>query len=106
MKPASLINTAINTVASYLFSAPPLFMLMGDFASSSGLIRDGYLRMIVWIRGHLHGELAMASIGKRARFVCVSGSIVVTAMTMTRFAPPEMLEALQQLSQPQSYYNR
>lgn len=79
------------TVASYLFSVLPLFTLMGDFASSSGLMRDGYRTMNVWI-GHLPGGLAMASIGGCASFACVSGSSVATAMTMTRVALPEMLE--------------
>lgn len=79
------------TVASYLFSVLPLFTLMGDFASSSGLMRDGYRTMNVWI-GHLPGGLAMASIGGCASFACVSGSSVATAMTMTRIALPEMLD--------------
>lgn len=79
------------TVASYLFSVLPLFTLMGDFASSSGLMRDGYSTMNKWI-GHLSGGLAMASIGGCASFACVSGSSVATAMIMTRVALPEMLE--------------
>ena len=79
------------TVASYLFSVLPLFTLMGDFASSSGLMRDGYRAVHSWI-GHLPGGLAMATIGGCASFACVSGSSVATAMTMTRIALPEMLE--------------
>ena len=79
------------TVASYLFSVLPLFTLMGDFASSSGLMRDGYRAVHFWI-GHLPGGLAIASIGGCASFACVSGSSVATAMTMTRIALPEMLE--------------
>jgi tripartite ATP-independent transporter DctM subunit len=79
------------TVASYLFSVLPLFTLMGDFASSSGLMRDGYRAVHSWI-GHFPGGLAMATIGGCASFACVSGSSVATAMTMTRTALPEMLE--------------
>jgi tripartite ATP-independent transporter DctM subunit len=79
------------TVASYLFSVLPLFTLMGDFASSSGLMRDGYRAVHSWI-GNLPGGLAIASIGGCASFACVSGSSVATAMTMTRIALPEMLE--------------
>lgn len=79
------------TVASYIFSVLPLFLLMGEFASSSGLMRDAYRAMHTWL-GHLPGGLSMATIGGCAGFAAVCGSSVATAATTTRVCLPEMLE--------------
>ncbi len=77
------------TAASYIFSVLPLFLLMGEFSSVSGLMRDAYRTINRWL-GHLPGGLAMASIGGCAGFAAVCGSSVATAATMTRVVLPEM----------------
>ncbi len=79
------------TIASYIFSVLPLFLLMGEFSSSSGIMRDAYRAMHTWL-GHLPGGLAMASIGGCAGFAAVCGSSVATAATSTRIMLPEMLK--------------
>ncbi len=79
------------TAASYLFSVIPLFLLMGEFCTHSGIIRDAYRSTYKWL-GHLPGGLAMATIGGCAGFSAVCGSSVATAATMTRTALPEMLK--------------
>jgi len=79
------------TAASYIFSVLPLFLLMGEFSSVSGLMRDAYRTINRWL-GHLPGGLAMATIGGCAGFAAVCGSSVATAATMTRIVLPEMRE--------------
>lgn len=85
------------TAASYIFSVLPLFLLMGEFSSVSGLMRDGYRTINKWL-GHLRGGLAMATIGGCAGFAAVCGSSVATAATMTKVALPEMREYKYDLS--------
>ena len=69
----------------------PLFLLMGSFASSSGLSADIYRLAYVFL-GHRRGGLALATIGGCAGFGAVCGSSIATAATMTRVAMPEMLK--------------
>lgn len=77
------------TVASYTFSVLPLFLLMGEFSTMSGLMRDAYRSTHVWL-GHLPGGMAMATIGGCASFAAVCGSSIASAATMTRICLPEM----------------
>ncbi len=79
------------TVASYIFSVLPLFVLMGEFSSISGIVPDAYRAMYTWM-GRLPGGLAMATVGGCAGFAAVCGSSSATAATMTRIALPEMIE--------------
>jgi tripartite ATP-independent transporter DctM subunit len=78
-----------STIASYTFSVLPLFLLMGEFASISGLMRDMYYAVYAWL-GRVPGGLAMATIGGSAGFGAVSGSSIAGASTMCRIALPEM----------------
>ena len=75
--------------ASYTLSVIPLFILMGQFATHSGLSRDIYSALHKWI-GHLRGGLAMATIAACACFAAICGSSLATAATMTAVALPEM----------------
>lgn len=79
------------TVATFLISVLPLFLLMGEFCATAGLIRGAYQAGYVWL-GHLPGGLAMATIGGCAGFAAVCGSGVATAATVTKVCLPEMLE--------------
>ncbi|MFC1902184.1 TRAP transporter large permease [Chloroflexota bacterium] len=79
------------SLASYTFSVFPLFMLMGEFASSSGLLKDAYRAINTWI-GHLPGGLAMATVGGCGAFGAVCGSSAATSATTARVALPEMLK--------------
>ncbi len=67
----------------------PLFILMGNFASVSGMSRDLYNAAYGWF-GHWRGGLASATIAACAGFAALSGSSVASAVTMGRVSLPEM----------------
>ena len=67
----------------------PLFILMGNFASVSGMSRDLYNAAYSWF-GHWRGGLASATIAACAGFAALSGSSVASAVTMGRVSLPEM----------------
>ncbi|MGR3343819.1 MAG: TRAP transporter large permease [Paracoccaceae bacterium] len=67
----------------------PLFVLMGNIASTSGMSRDLYNTAYAWI-GHIRGGLAHATILGCTAFAALSGSSVASALTLGRVALPEM----------------
>ena len=67
----------------------PLFVLMGNFATVSGMSRDLYAAAYVWF-GHWRGGLASATIAACAGFAALSGSSVAAAVSMGKVALPEM----------------
>jgi C4-dicarboxylate transporter DctM subunit len=86
---AQLKAVPYSSVASYSLTIIPLFILMGEFAFHSGLIRGAYNAAYKWL-GHLPGGLAMTTIAGCAGFAAVCGSGMATASTMTSIAYPEM----------------
>ncbi len=84
-----LATQPFDTTSSYILTVLPLFVLMGEFASSAGLITGAYSAAQKWL-GHLPGGLAMATIGACAAFAAVCGSSMATAGAMTSVAYPEM----------------
>lgn len=77
------------SVASYVMSTLPLFMLMGQLAAVSGLIGGAY-SFLHKVLGRLRGGLAISTIGACAAFAAVCGSSMATATTMTTVALPQM----------------
>ncbi|MBM3572027.1 MAG: TRAP transporter large permease [Alphaproteobacteria bacterium] len=75
--------------AVYDFAVIPLFVLMGNLGSVSGMARDLYVAAYAWI-GHIRGGLAHATILACAGFAAVSGSSVASAVTMGKVCLPEM----------------
>ncbi len=67
----------------------PLFILMGNIASVSGMSRNLYDAAFAFI-GHRRGGLAGATIIGCGGFAALSGSSVASALTMGRVALPEM----------------
>ncbi len=67
----------------------PMFVLMGNLASISGMSRDLYGAAYAWF-GHWRGGLATATIAACAGFAALSGSSVASAVTMGRVSLPEM----------------
>lgn len=67
----------------------PLFVLMGNLASISGLSRNLYDAAYAWV-GHWRGGLASATVVGCSGFAALSGSSVASAITMGRVALPEM----------------
>ncbi len=75
--------------SNYELIVIPLFVLMGNFATVSGMSRDLYGAAYAWF-GHWRGGLASATITACAGFAALSGSSVASAVTMGRVALPEM----------------
>ncbi|MDP2410267.1 MAG: TRAP transporter large permease [Pseudolabrys sp.] len=75
--------------AVYELAVIPLFVLMGNAASVSGMGRDLYSAAYAWV-GHWRGGLSSATIVSCAGFAAVSGSSVASAVTMGRICLPEM----------------
>jgi TRAP-type C4-dicarboxylate transport system permease large subunit len=86
---STLADEAWVIVSNYEFIVIPLFILMGNFASISGMSRDLYGAAYSWF-GHWRGGLASATIAACAGFAALSGWSVVSAVTMGRVALPEM----------------
>lgn len=84
-----LSTSMFNTIFSYVLAVLPLFILMGEFASVSGLTEEIYRAVNKWL-GHLPGGLAIVTIGACAGFSAVCGSSLATAATIGKVALPEM----------------
>lgn len=78
-----------STFASHSLSVVPLFLLMGQFATMSGLSTKIFKAATAWL-GHRKGGVAMAAIGASAGFGSIVGSSLATAATMGRVALPEL----------------
>jgi tripartite ATP-independent transporter DctM subunit len=91
MAPAfSVLQTAtFETITSYSFTLIPLFLLMGNLISRSGVAADLFRGALLLTKGW-SGGLAAAGMTASAVFSTVSGSSLATASTMTRVAYPEM----------------
>lgn len=84
-----LMDTPSDVLTTYDFSAIPLFILMGVFATHSGMAGKLFESVRI-IFGGVKGSLAIAGIGSSGIFASISGSSLATASTMTRVALPEM----------------
>jgi C4-dicarboxylate transporter, DctM subunit len=84
-----LKTTPFDTFANYSFSVIPLFLLMGNVASTSGLSARLF-RGANALLGHYKGGMAMAAVGACAAFGTICGSSLATAATMGQVALPEM----------------
>ena len=84
-----LVDESFVIASTYELTVIPLFVLMGNFASISGMSADLYRAAYAWV-GHWRGGLASATIASCAGFAALSGSSVASAVTMGRVALPEM----------------
>ena len=82
-------SVPLSVLTDYNLSVIPMFILMGAFASHSGMSRELFAAGRAWL-GHRRGGLAYASIAACAGFAAINGSSVATAATMTQVALPEM----------------
>jgi tripartite ATP-independent transporter DctM subunit len=78
-----------STFSSYSLSIIPMFLLMGQFATLSGMSTSLFKAAEGWL-GHRKGGVAMASVGACAGFGAICGSSLATAATMSRVALPEL----------------
>jgi tripartite ATP-independent transporter DctM subunit len=86
---ANLATTSYNTVASYNFAPIPLFVLMGNLVSTTGVSSDLYNTAYKWF-GQLKGGLAVATCVACAAFAAICGSSIAGAVTMGKVCLPEM----------------
>ena len=89
-KAATVLGQAPFDIAgAYALSVVPLFVLMGELASTTGM-SSKLFRGTKSMFGTVKGALAYATIGANAGFGAVCGSSVASAATMTRICVPEM----------------
>jgi hypothetical protein len=86
---AQIAAIPFGTTNSFSLAVIPLFILMGSFATVSGITTDLFRTAYVWL-GSLRGGLAMATVMSSAAFGAASGSTIVNAAVFTRMAMPEM----------------
>ena len=86
---ATLFTETWGTLTYVELIVIPLFVLMGNIASTSGMSRDLYNTAYAWI-GHVRGGLAHATVLGCTGFAALSGSSVASALTLGRVALPEM----------------
>jgi C4-dicarboxylate transporter, DctM subunit len=82
-------QTSMRTVTDYTFGIIPMFLLMGQFASHSGMSRELF-RAANGFLGHVRGGLGLATVAACGGFAAISGSSVATAATFSTIAFPEM----------------
>lgn len=86
---AQIAAVPFGTTNSFSLAVIPLFILMGSFATASGITKELFRMAYVWL-GALRGGLAMATVVSSAAFGAASGSTIVNAAVFTRMAMPEM----------------
>ncbi len=82
-------QAAYAVLRNSVFAAIPLFVLMGEFMSKSGMATDLY-RIANYFLRKLPGRLAVATVFGNAIFAAVTGVSIASAMTFSRIAYPEM----------------
>ncbi len=82
-------NVAFDTGLSYTLSVIPLFILMGNLLTISG-VSHGLYAFANHMLGNFRGGLAMASVVACGGFSAVCGSSLATAATMSKVAMPSM----------------
>lgn len=75
--------------SNYSYSIIPLFLLMGQFATHSGM-SAALFKAAESFLGHRKGGVAMSAVGACAGFGAICGSSLATAATMGQVALPEM----------------
>jgi tripartite ATP-independent transporter DctM subunit len=85
-----IVGTAsYSSVADYIFTTIPTFVLMAYLSSASGLARDLYDAASKWL-SQLRGGLAIATVFASAIFGAMSGSSTAGASVMSNVAMPQM----------------
>ncbi len=86
---AMVAQVASEEGMNYGLSVVPLFILMGNFVTQSGLSHELYKSSYAFL-GHMRGGLAMSTIVACGGFSAVCGSSLATAATMSKVAMPSM----------------
>lgn len=84
-------ETLWGTLNSFLLTAIPLFILLGEILLRSGVTERMYSSLSVWL-SRLPGGLLHTNIGASSMFAAISGSSVATAATIGTVALPAFKE--------------
>jgi len=79
----------IDVSQEYGLSVIPLFVLMGNLVTRSGLSHELYRASYAFL-GHLRGGLSMATVVACGAFSAICGSSLATAATMAKVSMPPM----------------
>lgn len=79
----------IDTSQEYSLSVIPLFVLMGNLITQSGLSQELYRASYTFL-GHKKGGLSMATVVACGGFSAICGSSLATSATMAKVAMPPM----------------
>lgn len=82
-------NRVIDTAQEYGLSVIPLFILMGNLVTKSGLSQELYRASYAFL-GHRRGGLSMATVVACGGFSAICGSSLATSATMAKVAMPQM----------------
>lgn len=82
-------TSAWHLFSNYSLSVIPLFLLMGNFATTAGM-SESLFKFTGACLGHRKGGVAMAAVGACAGFGAICGSSLATAATMGKVALPEL----------------
>ena len=82
-------TTPFSTVADYVLTTIPMFILMAYFSASGGLARDLYTAGAHWF-SRIRGGLAIATVFACGIFGAMSGASIAAAAVMSSIAMPEM----------------
>ncbi|NVK20504.1 MAG: TRAP transporter large permease [Methylocystaceae bacterium] len=82
-------QVAFDTSLSYGLSVVPLFILMGNLITESGISAQLFRASNAFL-GHMRGGLALATVVSCGAFSAVCGSSLATAATMSKVAMPSM----------------
>ncbi len=85
----SLGTYPIGRIASFQWTALPLFIFLGNLAASSGVASDAYDMANKWL-GKFRGGLVMATIASSALVAATTGSGSASIAVMGKIAMPEM----------------
>ena len=84
-----LSSTFYESLRDYIFAVIPLFMLMGEFISRSGIAGDVFEGINQLLR-RVRGRLALATVLGNAVFAFVTGVSIAAAAAFSRISYPEM----------------
>ncbi|MBK8454276.1 MAG: TRAP transporter large permease [Thiofilum sp.] len=79
----------VDTSRDYSLTVIPLFILMGNLVTKSGLSHELYRASYSFL-GHFRGGLAMATVVACGGFSAICGSSLATAATMAKVSMPPM----------------
>src|SRR2546423_12272185 len=82
-------HTTMRTVTDYNFAVVPLFLLMGAFATTSGMSRELFRAANAFL-GHLRGGLGIATIAACGGLAAIRGSAGGPPAALSQGAPAQM----------------